>query len=212
MTTGTSLSDTIDRGAAHRTAEAPGYSRVMQAIHWTTLTLLLSACLAAWMIDGAGSRERAIWLVMLHRSLGMTILLITLIRLVTRQRTRIPPLPAGLPAVQRIASRVSAILLYILLSVQPLLGLAASLLHGDRVVLFGNIELPAPLPVNKPLAHQIFQLHGWTALALLLLIGLHGTAALYHHFIRKDAVLAGMLPGVRPHGEHVTALAGRRVS
>nr|WP_294508131.1 cytochrome b [uncultured Rhodopila sp.] len=198
MTTGTSLSDTIARGGPYRSAERPGYSRVMQAIHWTTLTLLLAACFAAWMIDGAASRDQAARLVMLHRSLGMTILLLTPIRLAIRQRTRVPSLPAGLPAVQRIAARVTAILLYALLGLQPVLGLAASQLHGDRILLFGSIALPAWLPANKPLAHQIFQLHGWTALALLLLIGLHATAALYHHFVRKDAVLAGMLPGVRP--------------
>jgi cytochrome b561 len=202
MTASTSLSDTIDR----RAAGAPGYSRVMQAMHWITLTLLLCACLAAWMIDGAGSRDEAAWLVMLHRSLGMTILLMTPIRLSVRLRSRIPPLPAGLPAAQRIAARVTAILLYALLGIQPLLGLLASQLHGDRVVLFGTIVLPSWLPVNKPLAHGIFQLHGWTAVALLLLIGLHAAAALYHHFVRKDAVLAGMLPGVRP------LTAGRRMS
>nr|WP_294560096.1 cytochrome b/b6 domain-containing protein [uncultured Rhodopila sp.] len=198
MNTGTSLSDTIESCAAPRTAGVRGYSRVMQVIHWTTLALLLSACLAAWMIDAAGSREQAAWLVMLHRSLGMTILLMTPIRLAIRQRAGTPPLPAGLPAAQRIAARVTAGLLYALLGLQPLLGLAASQLHGDRVLLFGTIDLPAWLPANRPLAHQIFQLHGWTAMALLLLIGLHATAALYHHFVRKDAVLAGMLPGVRP--------------
>lgn len=204
MTTGTALSAPLDRTASVP-ALTPGYSRVMQAIHWTTLTLLLSACLAAWMVDGAASREQAAWLVMLHRSLGMTILLMTPIRLAIRQRTRIPPLPDGLPAVQRIAARVSAALLYLLLTLQPLLGLTASQLHGDRVQLFGTFALPAWLPVNKPLAHQVFELHGWTAMAMLLLIGLHAAAALYHHFVRRDAVLAGMLPGVRPF------TAGRRV-
>jgi cytochrome b561 len=205
MNTDTATSDSIYRDAAGRTAESPGYSGVMQAIHWTTLILLLCACLAAWMIDGAGSRDQAAWLVMLHRSLGMTILLITLIRLAARQRTRIARLPPGLPPVQRVAARATTILLYALLGLQPLLGLAASLLHGDRVVLFGGIALPGPLPVNKPLAHDIFQLHGWTAIALLLLIGLHAAAALHHHFVRKDAVLAGMLPGAQP------LTAGRRV-
>jgi cytochrome b561 len=52
--------------------------------------------------------------------------------------------------------------------------------------------------VDKPLAHRLFELHGWIALALLGLIGLHAAAALHHHFVRKDSVLAGMLPGRRP--------------
>lgn len=84
-----------------------------------------------------------------------------------------------------------------MLIVQPLLGLAASLLHGDRTVLFGGVVLPVVLPEDRALAHQVFQVHDWTALVLLVLISLHATAALYHHFVGRDAVLAGLLPGVQ---------------
>jgi cytochrome b561 len=208
MTPSAQVSDRTCHGAVVLQAEPPAYPRAMQAIHWTTVALLVCAYVAAWMIDGASSRDQAAWLVMLHRSFGVTILLITATRLVIRRRTRIPPLPADLPAVQRIAAKFSVVLLYGLLITQPLLGLIASLLHGDHVVLFGRIELPAQVPVDRPLAHQIFLLHGWTALLLLVLIGLHAAAALYHHFIRRDAVLAGMLPGARPS----TVAARRGVS
>jgi cytochrome b561 len=176
----------------------PGYSVAMQAMHWTTVALMISTCVAIWMVDAVGSKQEAAWLVMLHRSLGVTIMLLTPVRLAVRRRARIPALPAGVPVMQRAAARASARLLYGLLMLQPLLGLAASLFHGDRVVLFGSIELPAWLPANKALAHQLFQLHGWSAVLLLTLIGLHAAAALYHHFVRRDGVLAGMLPGVRP--------------
>ncbi len=170
----------------------------MQAMHWTTVALMIGTCLAAWLIAATASREQAARLAMLHRSLGVTPMLFTMLRLANRQRTGLPPLPFDLPLAQRGSARASACLLYGLLLLQPLLGLAASLLHGDRVILFGSIEVPAWLPVDKPLAGRIFQLHGWTATALLALIGLHAAAALHHHFVRKDAVLAGMLPGVRP--------------
>jgi cytochrome b561 len=176
----------------------PGYGLAMQAMHWTTVALMISTCVAVWMVDAVGTREQAAWLVMLHRSLGVTIMLLTPLRFAVRRRTRLPGLPADVPALQRAAARASARLLYVLLMLQPLLGLAASLLHGDRVVLFGAVKLPVWLPVNKALAHQLFQLHGWSAVALLTLIGLYAAAALYHHFMRRDAVLAGMLPGVRP--------------
>jgi hypothetical protein len=84
------------------------YSPAMQAMHWATLVLLICAYVAAWMIDGAESRDPAAWLVMLHRSLGITILLVTAIRLAIRRQTRIPSLPADLTAIQRIAARTSA--------------------------------------------------------------------------------------------------------
>jgi len=186
----------------------PDYGLAMLAMHWTTVALMISTCVAVWLVDAVGTREQAAWLVMLHRSLGVTIMLLTPLRFAVRRRTRLPALPADLPAIQRAAARASARLLYVLLMLQPLLGLAASLLHGDRVVLFGAVELPAWLPANRTLAHQLFKLHGWSAVALLTLIGLHASAALYHHFIRRDAVLAGMLPGVTP----LTVASGRAVS
>jgi cytochrome b561 len=175
----------------------PRYTPAMQVMHWGTLTLLVCAYAVAWTIDSASNAANAAWLIMLHRSLGIAILLITGIRLVVRRRTRIPPLPRDVPAAQRLAARVSAVLLYALLIAQPLLGLAASALHGDRIVLFGRFGLPRLLPEDRTLAHAVFQVHGAAALLCLVLIGLHATAAIYHHVIRKDHVLAAMLPGVR---------------
>jgi cytochrome b561 len=174
-----------------------GYTGAMQAMHWSNVTQLLGAYLAAWMIDHAASHAQAAYLVMLHRSFGVTILLLTVVRLAVRRRTPVPPPPAGVPAIQRLAARASITLLYVLLIALPFLGLTGSMLHGDRIILFGNFVLPILLPANRALAHQIFEIHGGTALVLLVLIGLHVTAALYHHFVRKDRVLAGMLPGVR---------------
>jgi cytochrome b561 len=197
MTTSTRPLDRPRRGA-FSAADAPRYSGVMQAMHWVTVALLCCAYPVAWMIDSAISQPEAARLLMLHRSFGVAILLMTILRLGIRRQARIPPLPADLPAIQRVAARASAALLYALLIVQPLLGFAASLLHGDHVVLFGNLELPVRVTVDKPLAHRLFELHGWIALALLGLIGLHAAAALHHHFVRKDSVLAGMLPGRRP--------------
>jgi cytochrome b561 len=168
----------------------------MQSMHWGTVTLLLCTFAAAWMIDDMPKPADRAWLLMLHRSLGITLLLVTGLRLVIRYRTRIPPLPPGLPTAQRLAAKLSAISLYAALITQPVLGLAASILHGDRVVLFGGFVLPRLLPGDRRLAHALFEVHGAAAAAFLAVIGLHIAAALYHHFVRKDHVLASMLPGV----------------
>lgn len=74
------------------------------------------------------------------------------------------------------------------------------MLHGDRLVLLGGTVVPDLLPVDRKLAHAIFQVHGTVALVLLGLIGMHAIAALYHHFIRKDDVFAGMLPSMKRRG------------
>jgi cytochrome b561 len=105
-------------------------------------------------------------------------------------------LPAGLPVTQRLAAGGSAISLYALPIVQPLLGLAASALHGDRVILSGGLVLPRLVSADRTLAHALFQPHGAAGCVFLALIGLHAAAALHHHFVRKDHVLTAMLPGV----------------
>ena len=102
-----------------------GYTRAMQAMHWGTVALLLCGYLAAWMMDGASSPAEKAWMIMLHRSFGVTILLLTWVRLAVRLRTRVPPLPTAVPALQRLAARASVITLYAALIVQPLLGLAS---------------------------------------------------------------------------------------
>jgi cytochrome b561 len=173
-----------------------GFTGPMQAMHWITVVLLLGAYSAAWMIDTGISSAETDWLVMLHRSFGIAILLATGLRLAIRGHTRVPPPPADVPAIQRFAALASARLLYLMLILQTVLGLIGSMLYGDRIVLFGRIVLPLALPVDRVLAREVFQLHGVTAWLLLAQIGLHVVAALYHHFVRQDGVMAGMLPGM----------------
>jgi len=176
----------------------PGYAGAMQAMHWATVALLIGAYVAVWSIKDGASDATTAGLAMLHRSFGLTILGLTAFRFAWRQRTPVPQLPADVPRFQRIAARASVAALYVLLGLQPVLGVVGSLLYGDRVTVFGAVVLPSLLPFNRPLARQTFWLHGWTALLLLALISMHVGAALYHHFVRRDAVLSGMLPGVRP--------------
>jgi cytochrome b561 len=172
------------------------YSSVMRSIHWITLSMLISVYTLAWSIDGAGSHDQAVWLVMMHRSLGLSVMLLTLFRLGCRRVTRVPALPYGIPEPQRLTAKAVTIALYLLLFLQPLLGLLASQLHGDHINIFGVFVLPSVLAANRALSRQIFTLHGTVALLLLALIGLHACAALYHHFVRRDGVLTGMLPGL----------------
>jgi cytochrome b561 len=65
----------------------------------------------------------------------------------------------------------SVIVQYVLLAAQPFMGLSASMLYGDRIVVFGRVEVPSFLAENEPLARQILQVHRWAALLLLALIG-----------------------------------------
>ncbi len=178
-------------------------------MHWVSASLLIGSYTTAWTVSFATSNVGTTRLILLHRSFGLVILTVTAIRVLWRQRTRMPGLPAGVPELQRIAARANVIGLYALLVLQPMLGLSASMLHGDRLVLPGGLVVPDLLPFDRKLAHTVFQVHGIVALILLGLIGMHVAAAFYHHFVRKDDVLAGMLPslGRRSGGALLTPLS-----
>ena len=162
---------------------AAGYTFAMEA-----MALCLGAFLVAWGIGSAASAEAA-WLVMVHRSISVTILTVIGLHVAWRLCAPLGPLPANAPAVPRVAARASVIVLYVLLAAQPLM---ASMLYGDRIVVFGGIEVPSFLAENESLARQILQVHGWAALLLLALIGLHVGAALRDRFARHDEALAGL--------------------
>jgi cytochrome b561 len=173
------------------------FSPTIKVMHWVTAALLLGSYPAAWMIDSAGGSAETTWLLMIHRSCGVLTLLLTGIRLALRQRMLIRPLPRDVPASLRFTSQLCTSSLFVLLILQPLLGLIGSMLYGDHIVVFGLAVLPLLLPANRALGRQIFVAHGVIASLLLATIGVHVTAALYHHFVRKDDVMAGMVPGAQ---------------
>jgi cytochrome b561 len=160
---------------------AAGYTLVMRAMHWASVALCLGAFLVAWAIGNATDDEAA-GLVMVHRSLSVTILALIALRLVWRRSAQVRLAAAKATAAPRLAARASVIALYVLLAAQPLMGLAASMLNGSRIVVFGVIRLPSLLTANEPLARQLLEVHGWAALLLLALIGLHLGTALRHRF------------------------------
>jgi cytochrome b561 len=175
---------------------AAGHMLAMQAMHWASVALCLGAFLVAWAIGNAPEDEAA-WLVMVHRSLSVTILALIGMRLAWRRSAQARLSADKTPAVPRLAARANVVALYVLLAALPLMGLAASMLDGSRVVVFGVVQLPSLLAVNKPLARQVFEVHGWAALVLLAVIGLHLATALRHRF---GDLLASLPVGPkRPH-------------
>lgn len=170
-----------------------GYSSPIPALHWLTAVLLGGPYAAVWAL-GHASDAGANTLAMLHRSFGLSVFVVTVVRLGWRLASRIPPLPTGISPVQRRMARASVVALYGLMMLQPALGLIGTMLSGKRATVFGAVPVPMWLGTDGPLSERVFQAHGVVALTLLALVGLHVSAALYHHFVRRDAVLRGMLP------------------
>jgi cytochrome b561 len=139
----------------------------------------------------------------LHKSIGVTVLLAVLLRILWRLTHRPPPLPA-MPPLERAAAEGTHALLYILMLVIPLTGwaLVSASPFNLPTLLYGTIPWPH-LPVlpdlpNKAQVEAVLKfIHGKLAWTLGALIALHAGAALRHHFVLGDGVLRRILPAVR---------------
>lgn len=178
-----------------RPKTADGYDRVMRTIHWATLLLVTGVFAAIWIADPrVVGRANVGTIVQLHRSLGLTVCVLTIFRLVWRLHARIPPLPGDLSLLQQRAARATEGLIYLLLLAQPVVGLLYSNSYGRQVNLFLLVHLPAVIARDPALGEKLGAVHEFLGYSLLALIGVHAAAALFHHFVRRDDVLNAMLP------------------
>ena len=120
------------RSTAKVAASADSYEGIAKVVHWTRLLLIGGVYVTVWTSHAVGSREQSALLVQLHRSIGITIFALTLFRLAWRWTARIPPLPAELPFFQKIAARAAEYVLYLLLLLQPVLGLLNTNARGGE--------------------------------------------------------------------------------
>jgi cytochrome b561 len=163
-------------------------------MHWLTASLMLLVFVLAFSIDLASSRASHIVFLQLHRSVGLTVWVLTMARLIWRSFAKYPNWPSDMSQTMRVAATASEYALYALLLTQPILGLLQTSARGDHVDLFFIGQLPALIEKNRPLARQLLTVHAAVGFSLLGLIGLHVSAALFHHFWRRDDTLTAMLP------------------
>jgi cytochrome b561 len=151
-------------------------------------------------------------LLQLHRSFGLTVWLVTALRLIWRQFSRFPDWPANMSRAMQWAAQAMEYALYCLLLLQPILGLLHSSAHGGRVKVFFVFRLPQLIERNHDLAEKLGAAHAIVAHLLLMLIVFHASAALFHHFIRRDETLTRMLPGTARYQKRFAGLrrAGMR--
>lgn len=176
------------------------YDRISILLHWITLLLIAATFSSAWARQGVEDGGAAARLLTLHRSLGVSIWVVTLLRILWRiQFAAVPTLPPAIPAAHYVAARANQLGLYALLILQPVTGLLQTLWRGRPFGLFGATIPPIVRP-DKDLSHLFHQVHEVSATILLILIGLHALAALFHGEVRRDGVMGAMLPitGARP--------------
>ncbi|HEY9212644.1 MAG TPA: cytochrome b [Ancylobacter sp.] len=169
------------------------FNVLQRFLHW-----LMAACILAMFFIGVGMvstiMPKYIPLLATHKTLGLTILVLALIRLAVRARYGAPPLPVDLPAPMKLAAHLSHYALYTLMIAMPLIGWAMMSAGAYPVVLYGNVRLPAISPQSDALHTLLWNAHFYLAFAFFALVLLHLAAALFHALVRRDDVFASMAP------------------
>ncbi|WP_110707350.1 cytochrome b [Salinicola sp. CR57] len=172
------------------------FSLPARLLHWLMAIMILTMLFVGVGMVATVS-ERHVWLVQLHKPLGIAILALVIVRLLVRWRYGTPALPADLPPWQRLSAHLSHWMLYALMLAMPLIGWTMLSAGGYPVTLFAGVTLPDLVSPSPTLYSALRFAHTWLALSLFALILLHLAAALYHGLIRRDGVLASMTKGRR---------------
>jgi len=169
------------------------WGALAQLFHWLIVALLIAQYTLATLAEDAHGAQR-LTLLARHKSVGITILFLALLRLLWRSLNPVPPLPTTLKPYERKLAHITHALLYALLIAQPLSGWMLSSARGFPVSWFGFFTLPDLVPKNKALYEALMTTHGVLALLLIAVVTVHVAAALKHHFWLKDDTLRRMLP------------------
>lgn len=183
-------------GTAFGSAGATRYNRVAVMLHWTIAVLII-----ANLTIGLLHESLLKGTIPLHKSIGMLVLLLSVVRLLWRFTHRPPPLPATVKAWEKGLAHAVHWLLYALMILIPLSGWVFTSASPHRYPLgfFGLFPLPMfPVTQDKALSSVIAERHEQLAYLMIALLLLHIGAALKHRFVDRDRTLDRMLPGTGP--------------
>jgi len=183
------------------------YTRVAILLHWIIgLSIIALLVLGLTMEDFPKSMMFTAY--MIHKSLGLTVLMLTLVRIFWRLTHKVPAMPETMKSWEKFAAHAVHLGLYFLMLALPLSGWAmvSSSARGYPTVFFGLFEWPhipflaniADIESKKEISHSIAEAHETLAWIAIVLIALHIGAALKHHIIDRDTVLTRMLPFLKP--------------
>ena len=171
-----------------------GYSGFHKLLHWLVALSVLTTVPVALAMGRAAPGPMQDNLYNFHKSLGVTIFVLMVLRIISRVTAGAPAPEPTLNRFQRAASSAVHGLLYLLLILMPINGYVANSLFGAATPVFGLFEIPPLLAKNEAFANSIFMVHRLMGFTVLALAAVHIAAALQHYFIRRDGVLQRMLP------------------
>src|SRR5580700_2632627 len=169
--------------------EPTRYSPLAQTFHWVIAGLIIVQFTLARLAEPLPLGVHKLAILARHKSVGMTILMLAVLRLLWRLRHRAPPLPPGMTRFERMAARGTHAAFYVLLFAMPLTGWMMSSAKNYSVSWFGLFTWPNLIGKNERAFELLRTTHDTLAVALFVISVVHILAALKHHFWNRDNVL-----------------------
>ena len=176
-----------------QTAPQPRHAVSTRVFHWLTAVLVFAALFIGFlMVNSVATYAQ---LLIIHKALGVTILVVVVLRIGNRLFHRGPPLPSTVGALERKAVVLSEFSMYALLVAQPLIGWAMLSAAGNHVSVFNLVRLPRIAPFSADLYGVLRQAHTVVAFLLVAAIAAHVCAVLLHSVTLRDGMLRRMTFG-----------------
>ncbi len=173
------------------------YSAVAQSFHWIIAALIVTQFALAWTADDLPLGMHKLALLARHKSFGMTVLMLAILRLLWRFKNPPPELPADMKPIERWLAKATHVAFYLLLFAMPLTGWMMSSAKNYSVSWFGLFTWPNLIGQSDSAFEFLKATHEILSDALFALAVVHILAALKHHFWNKDDVFVRMLPFVK---------------
>lgn len=170
------------------------WGSVAKALHWIMALLILGMIVLGWVAVTYPLSPAKLKLFIWHKSMGLTLLGLVVVRLLWRAVNVTPAMPLAMSRTERTLAHAGHALLYGLMVLMPLSGYVINSTSDFSFRFFGWYRVPNLLAPDKDWQDAAEAVHLAASWVLVLALALHIAAALRHHFVRKDTVLARMLP------------------
>lgn len=177
------------------------WGRFSIGLHWLSFALVLALATIGLSMDELPAGTTKVQVYALHKSLGLTVLGLTALRLLWRLFERRPAVLAGTPRWQHSLATLTHLALYALLLLVPLSGWWVNSASGFPLRWFGLFRVPALGQFDRAAKHDAEETHEFLFWLLAATVAVHAAAALWHHYRLRDRTLARMLPWMERRSE-----------
>jgi cytochrome b561 len=174
-----------------------GYTSLAKALHWITAALVLGMLGVGLWMTGLPIGLMKLQVYGWHKWIGLTVLMLTLLRLGWRWHAPPPPLPDTITRWERKAAPLGHAALLVLLLAMPVSGWLMSSAAGVSVAWFGVLPLPDLVPRDPELFKVLVTTHYVLSRLLIVVVALHVAAVIRHDLLRRDGIFRRMWPSIR---------------